>query len=57
MKSGTLNKCMECDKPAEWVRSTQFAGDHPYCKEHAEQEKDFGQNDSYAQWYEVEKDK
>lgn len=47
------DKCLECDKPAEWVRSTQFAGDHPYCDEHAHQEKDFGENDSYAYWIKV----
>ena len=34
-------------------RSTQFAGDHPYCIEHASREKDFGENDSYAYWYEL----
>jgi hypothetical protein len=48
-----IEKCLECDKDAEWIRSTQFAGDHPYCDEHARQEKDFGQNDSYAYWVEV----
>lgn len=45
--------CIECDKPAVWIRSTQFAGDHPFCKEHAEKEKDFLVNDSYEYWYEV----
>lgn len=46
--------CIECGKPAEWVRCTQFAGDHPYCEEHAKLEKDFGQDDSYAFWYQIE---
>lgn len=50
-------KCIECDKPAVWVRSTQFAGDHPYCEEHAEQESDFGENDSYTYWYKPEDNK
>ena len=36
----------ECFEDADWVRSTQFAGDHPYCDTHAKQEKDFGQEDS-----------
>jgi endogenous inhibitor of DNA gyrase (YacG/DUF329 family) len=53
MKSGTHEECMICGKPAVWIRSTQFAGDHPFCKEHAEAESDFGENDSYAYWYEV----
>ena len=49
--------CIECDKPAVWVRDAQFAGQHPYCQEHAEQEKDFQQADSYAYWYKVEEDR
>ena len=58
MKSGTDNKiCIECGKPAQWVRSTQFAGDHPYCSEHAQEESDFLINDSYAYWYNLEEDK
>ncbi len=49
----TIMTCIECDKPAVWVRSTQFAGDHPYCLEHAKQESDFNENDSYTFWYET----
>ena len=49
--------CMMCDKPAVWIRSTQFAGDHPFCDEHARAEKGFGENDSYEYWYEVESKK
>jgi hypothetical protein len=48
-------KCIKCDKDAVWVRSTQFAGDHPYCEEHAKKESDFGENDSYTYWYKVKK--
>jgi hypothetical protein len=44
-------KCLECLKPAQWIRSTQFAGEHPYCREHAQKESDFKQNDSYTYWY------
>lgn len=46
-------KCIMCEEQAVWVRSTQFAGDHPFCLEHAQQEKDFGKNDSYEYWYEI----
>ena len=47
--------CCECDQPATWMRSTQFAGDHPYCTEHAKQEPDFlDPPDSYCYWYELE---
>jgi hypothetical protein len=53
MKSGTHERCLECGAKAVWIRSTQFAGDHPYCEEHARQEKDFGEDDSYTYWYEV----
>ena len=48
-----LKTCLECNEPARWVRSTQFAGDHPYCDKHARLEKDFEENDSYAYWYEL----
>jgi hypothetical protein len=46
--------CLVCEQPATWVRSTQFAGDHPYCEHHAHLESDFGECDSYTQWYELE---
>lgn len=49
--------CSECDQPAVWVRSTQFAGDHPYCEHHAIQEKDFHDADSYFYWYKIKEDK
>ena len=45
--------CLVCDKPAVWVRYTQFAGDHPFCQEHAEAESDFGENDSYKDWAKI----
>lgn len=38
----THERCFECARPAEWVRHTQFAGDHYYCDEHAKLERDFG---------------
>lgn len=47
-----IETCLECNKPARWTRSTQFAGDHPYCDEHARMQKDFNENDSYAYWVE-----
>jgi len=47
-------KCIECDELAVWVRHTQFAGDHPFCDEHAKQETDFGEDDSYTYWTKVE---
>jgi len=45
-----MEKCIECDQPAAYIRHTQFAGDHPYCQKHAWQEKDFGEDDSYTYW-------
>ena len=48
-----IERCLECGAKATWMRSTQFAGDHPYCEKHAKLEKDFGENDSYAFWYEI----
>lgn len=49
----TAELCIECNKPAKWMRSTQFSGEHPYCEQHAKAEKDFGRSDSYSFWYEL----
>lgn len=59
MKSGLHNEvCLVCGNPADWVRSTQFAGNHPYCTHHAKKEDDFGEDDSYSYWIKIEdKDK
>ena len=46
-------KCIMCDSPADWIRVTQFAGEHPFCNDHARQEDDFDVNDSYEFWVEV----
>jgi hypothetical protein len=46
--------CLVCDKPAQYVRCTQFAGDHPYCEEHAKLESDFDENDSYTYWVKLD---
>lgn len=48
-----LLKCVECDRDADWIRSTQFAGDHPYCDKHARLESDWGQGDSYQYWVKI----
>lgn len=51
-------KCCECGKKAKWERSTQFAGDHPYCKKHAKLESDFKKSDSsYFFWYKIQRKK
>jgi hypothetical protein len=40
-----------CHQGADWVRRTQFAGNHYYCDAHARQEEDFGQTDpGYFIW-------
>ena len=53
-----MNKetCMMCHRPAKWMRSTQFAGDHPYCAVHAREEDDFMKNDSYHFWYKIKEE-
>ena len=48
--------CIECGAEADWVQSTQFAGDHPYCEHHAHLESDFNESDSYLYWYKIVKD-
>lgn len=40
----------DCTKSAKWIRQTQFAGDHPLCKECAKEDKNFKINDSYQTW-------
>jgi len=45
-------RCLDCDKDAEWIRHTQFAGDHPFCGEHAEKEQDFKVTDSSCFFWE-----
>ena len=51
-------KCIECSEPATWIRSTQFAGDHPYCEHHAMQQSDWeDEPDSYSYWYKVDGEK
>jgi hypothetical protein len=46
-------KCDRCNEKAQWVRVTQFAGDHHFCDLHALLEEDFGKDDSYAFWAEM----
>ncbi len=43
-------KCLSCGKEADWVRYTQFAGDHPFCDECARKEVDFLEENSYHFW-------
>lgn len=50
-----MYKCIQCHTAnAVWIRSTQFAGKHPYCDEHAKLEEDFGENDSYQHWIKLD---
>lgn len=48
-----LERCLECGGEAQYIRHTQFAGDHPYCLEHAQKETDWKSDDSYTYWSEV----
>lgn len=54
MKDYSNEVCCICGEPATWVRSTQFAGDHPYCTIHAKKEDDFGEEDDSTFWIDVE---
>jgi hypothetical protein len=49
----TTETCLVCNKPATYLRHTQFAGIHPYCEEHAKKESDFNENDSYTFWEDI----
>lgn len=51
--TGDENATVPCCMPVRWVRSTQFAGNHPYCDDCAKQESDFGKEDSYTYWKEI----
>lgn len=55
MENDTKELCLVCGKEADWIRSTQFAGDHPYCEHHAKKEDDFGEDDSYTYWVKIKK--
>jgi endogenous inhibitor of DNA gyrase (YacG/DUF329 family) len=51
--------CGDCDKPATWLRCTQFAGEHPFCSKHAKAQNDFKlrtDGHTYA-WCRVKKEK
>lgn len=58
MRAKYVNLYCRCAKPATWVRSTQFSGDHPFCDACAQKENDFGQSDpSYFVWEKIPSDK
>lgn len=43
--------CLDCESKATWIRYTQFAGNHPFCEEHAKTQDNFGKSDpSYYGW-------
>lgn len=42
-----------CLKPVKYIRHTQFAGSHPFCKDHAELEEGFLEDDSYEFWEQI----
>lgn len=44
------NSYFDCTKEATYIRHTQFAGSHPLCDEHAQEDKNFLVNDSYTCW-------
>jgi len=46
-------KCLECDAQAAHIRHTQFAGNHPYCQQHAMAQEDYYVDDSYTYWTEA----
>lgn len=51
-------KCLMCEKPAKWLRVTQFSGEHPFCKEHAKLENDFKvTKSSYFYWTKINRKK
>ena len=45
-----IERCMMCDKPAKYIRYTQFSGNHPFCNECAKLENAFGEVDNYEYW-------
>ncbi len=48
----TRIKCDMCDKPAIWVRHTQFSGDHFFCDDCAKKENNFGKKDDSGYYWE-----
>jgi hypothetical protein len=46
--------CLICGDPAVYIRYTQFAGDHPLCEKHAQEDKDFMIETSYTSWEKID---
>lgn len=46
---GTATKT--CDKPATWIRCTQFAGDHPLCDDCAAEDPTFASKNDPTGWH------
>lgn len=47
-------KCDECNRPAGWLRRTQFAAEQYFCDNHARQQENFHtENPSYYVWERV----
>jgi hypothetical protein len=44
------SKCLAKEKDIQWVRCTQFAGDHPFCDICAKKEKNFLKDDDSCYW-------
>lgn len=43
-------RCLLCGNFADWIRHTQFEGEHSLCAGCAETEEDFGENDDSTRW-------
>ncbi|MFA6364844.1 MAG: hypothetical protein WCW78_00380 [Candidatus Paceibacterota bacterium] len=59
IRKGSKNQkqCIECSADAVWIRHTQFAGDHPFCKLHAEKETNFRKRNSTEFWEKIKRKK
>jgi hypothetical protein len=53
-----MDKCIgngytPCYKDADYIRHTQFAGSHYLCEEHANEDENFLEDDSYQVWEKI----
>lgn len=47
-------KCCECnERPVIYIRHTQFAGTHHFCRKCAKKEPNFNEDDSYQWWEKI----
>lgn len=48
-----IQECIDCNKPAKYIRHTHIAGSNYFCEEHAKAQPDFLIDDNNKYWSEI----